>query len=230
MSEAKDLTKLPRTDSQPQQEDFQNANLLCEQSGRLYRMPTKQFIYDSEILTEQLAFEKYVTRAEFNQKLNKLEFINTYTFDEDSATTTVWSLPSDADYLGLSEIYIVVDLTSNLNGVTERPYLNYWDRVSNSRVIMCQLCPCWAPVQTSPASTMNRCIYNGVLVNGTMFPVIARYGNSRQYPYSINDNLATQTYRLSRNTPYLNEIQLQCNGAGIGAGTEVTIYGVKYYG
>ena len=175
------------------------------------------------------ALSKIQSMLGINKKVNRLEFIGSYTFAEDSSTTTVWSLPSDADYLGLSEVYIIVDLKSNSHGVTDIPYLNLWDGVSNSRTLMCQLCPCWKPVTTNPPSVMNRCIYNGRMMNGTMYPIYARYGNSKQYPYSINDHLSAQTYTLSRNTPYLNEIQLQCNGAGIGAGTTVELWGVKYY-
>lgn len=39
---AKDLTALPRTDEEKETTDFRSANMLCEQNGRLYRMPIKQ--------------------------------------------------------------------------------------------------------------------------------------------------------------------------------------------
>lgn len=42
-TKAVDLTELPRTDtSEVDVSDFQNANIMCEQNGRLYRMPMKQ--------------------------------------------------------------------------------------------------------------------------------------------------------------------------------------------
>lgn len=42
-TKAVDLTELPRTDtSEVDVSDFQNANIMCEQDGRLYRMPMKQ--------------------------------------------------------------------------------------------------------------------------------------------------------------------------------------------
>ena len=130
----------------------------------------------------------------------------------------------------IDEVYIIVNLHSNNNGITERPYLAFWDRKSVSKLLMCQLAPCWAPITTDPASIATRCVYSGIMFNGTMYPLFAEYSNDRRYPNHINAAMAPQIFTLKRNTPYLNEIYLRCGGAGIGAGTTVELWGVKYYG